>query len=131
MKTVLLVVMTLVFAGCSEDNINKTEQKKEVVKKGVVEAAAVVTQVVEKVATAKTGEDLFIKCAACHGQNAEKAALGKSQVIKGWKTSKTTAALNGYKDGTYGGVMKGLMKGQVTGLSDEDIKTVSGYISEL
>jgi len=75
-----------------------------------------------------SGADIYKKCAACHGVNAEKKALGKSQVIKGWKASKIVAALNGYKDGTYGGAMKGLMKGQVATLSDADMKAVAKYI---
>lgn len=69
-------------------------------------------------------------CAACHGANAEKPALGKSQVIKGWPADKTIAALNGYKDGSYGGAMKGLMKGQVAKLSDADIADLADQISK-
>lgn len=70
-------------------------------------------------------------CAGCHGTNAEKAALGKSQIIKGWSVTKVSDALNGYKAGTYGGVMKTVMKGQASKLSDADIKAVSEYISSL
>lgn len=69
-------------------------------------------------------------CAACHGAKGEKPALGKSQVIKGWPADKTIAALNGYKDGSYGGAMKGLMKGQVTKLSDADIANLADQISK-
>ncbi|HFU76643.1 MAG TPA: c-type cytochrome [Arcobacter sp.] len=71
------------------------------------------------------------KCAGCHGVNGEKAALGKSQIIKGWEASKTIEALNGYKDGTYGGVMKGVMKGQVMSLSDADIEKLAKHIESL
>ena len=59
------------------------------------------------------GATLYKKCAGCHGATGEKKALGKSAVIKGWEAKKTVDALNGYKAGTYGGSMKGLMKGQV------------------
>lgn len=69
-------------------------------------------------------------CAACHGAKGEKPALEKSQVIKGWPADKTIAALNGYKDGSYGGAMKGLMKGQVTKLSDADIANLADQISK-
>ena len=74
------------------------------------------------------GATLFKKCSACHGANAEKKALGKSQIIKGWKASKTVAALKGYKDGTYGGPMKGVMKGQVAALNDAQIESLAKYI---
>ena len=36
----------------------------------------------------------------CHGANGEEAAIGKSDIIKGWAEAKTVTALNGYKAGT-------------------------------
>ena len=87
-----------------------------------------------KAETASTPADpakLYAKCAGCHGQKAEKSALGKSQVIAGWDASKTKDALHGYKNGTYGGPMKGLMKGQVAPLTDADIDALADYISKL
>ena len=75
------------------------------------------------------GESVFKKCMACHGVNAEKKALGKSVIIAGWEAPKTLAALKGYKDGTYGGAMKGLMKGQVAALNDTQMKEVADYIA--
>lgn len=80
---------------------------------------------------ASDGATLYKKCAGCHGLNGEKKALGKSLVIKGWEESKTITALTGYKDGTYGSVMKGLMKGQVASLNDEQIKSLAKYIATL
>ena len=79
--------------------------------------------------SANSGENLFNKCKGCHGVNGEKKALGKSQVIKGWEEKKILEALNGYKNGTYGGAMKGIMKGQVMSLKDEEIKALAKYIS--
>ncbi len=80
---------------------------------------------------AADGAALYKKCAGCHGKSGEKVALGKSQVIQGWEDNKTVKALHGYKDGTYGGAMKGLMKGQVKSLSDEQIKLLAKYIATL
>ena len=77
---------------------------------------------------AASGADVYKKCAGCHGATGEKAALGKSAVIKGWEATKTVAALKGYKDGTYGGPMKGLMKGQVASLDDAKIEAVAKFI---
>jgi len=77
---------------------------------------------------AADGASLYKKCASCHGKNAEKKALGKSAVIKGWEAKKAVDALNGYKAGTYGGAMKGLMKGQVASLNDEQIESIAKYI---
>lgn len=78
---------------------------------------------------AADGAGLYKKCQGCHGVNGEKAALGKSKIIKGWKSEQTVAALKGYKDGTYGGPMKGVMKGQVMALNDEQIKALADYIA--
>ncbi len=78
------------------------------------------------------GAATFAKCAGCHGANGEKAALGKSAIIKGQDAAKTVEQLNGYKAGTlnqHG--MGAVMKGQVAALSDEDIKAVADHIAGL
>lgn len=72
----------------------------------------------------------YAKCVACHGANGEKAALGKSKVIKDMTKADIVTAMKGYKDGSYGGAMKGLMKGQVTGLSDADIEAIANQIGK-
>ena len=71
------------------------------------------------------------KCASCHGQNAEKSALNVSQVIAGWDVAKVTGALEGYRAGTYGGAMKGMMQGQVKPLQEAQIEALALYISKL
>ena len=77
------------------------------------------------------GVSSYKKCAACHGVNGEKVALGKSKVINAMSEKELTDAMNGYKDGTYGGPMKGLMKGQVAKLSADEINSLSAYIVTL
>ena len=67
-------------------------------------------------------------CTGCHGQNFEKAALGKSKIVKDMSKEEIVKALKGYKDGSYGGAMKGLMKGQVASLSDTDIEAIASSI---
>ncbi len=69
--------------------------------------------------------DVYAKCAGCHGQKGEKAALGKSKVISDMSKADIVMALKGYKDGTYGSKMKGLMKSQVTSLSDADMESLA------
>lgn len=78
---------------------------------------------------AADGAALYKKCAACHGASGEKHALGKSKVIKDMSKEELVTAMNGYKDGSYGGPMKALMKGQVASLSDEDTNTLADFIS--
>jgi cytochrome c553 len=70
-------------------------------------------------------------CATCHGAKMEKPALGKSAIIAGWDEAKTVAALKGYKDGTYGGAMKAVMKGQTARLSDADIADLAKQIAAI
>lgn len=105
-----------------ETQKSQTEVKKEIQKR--VEKAK--TEV-----TTPDGAAIYKACASCHGQNAEKQALNKSQIIKGWESKKIVAALKGYKDGTYGGSMKAMMKGQVAKLSDAEIQAIAKHISKL
>lgn len=91
----------------------------------------VVANVEQAINDGLDGELLFKSCASCHGLKAEKEALGKSQVIAGWNKEKTIQALNGYKDGSYGGVMKNIMKGQVATKTDAEIEALATFISNL
>jgi len=89
-------------------------------------------EVVKKVETSsKSGKEIFSVCGGCHGMDGSKSALGRSKIIKGWDAKKVVNALHGYKAGTYGGSMKGLMKGQVLKLNESEINTVAHYVSGL
>jgi cytochrome c len=137
-----LSLVAVSFTACGEDNKpaetpapaveTKAETPAPAAEPKAETPAPVAAPAVENTASAAPdGKALFAKCAACHGQNAEKSALGKSQVIAGWDVAKIETALNGYKDGSYGGAMKGLMKGQVATLSDADVKALAEYVSGL
>jgi len=102
---------------------NEVSTSVEVVKESVPQELVAVK--------AADGAKLFRACSGCHGVNGEKKALGKSQVIQGWSEDKTLAALKGYKDGSYGGAMKGVMKGQASKLSDAEIEALAEYIASL
>ncbi len=69
-------------------------------------------------------------CKGCHGQNWEKSAMGKAKVVKNMSKSEIIGALKGYKNGTYGGAMKGLMKAQVAKLSEGDINALAAKIKK-
>lgn len=79
---------------------------------------------------AEDGAALYKKCATCHGMQGEKSALGKSKIIKDLCVADVITALKGYKDGTYGGPMKGVMKGQSSPLSDAQIEAIAVYIAK-
>jgi cytochrome c553 len=81
---------------------------------------------------AADGATLFKKCAACHGQKAEKHALGKSDVIAGWDVKTIVTDLKGYKAGTLNKKgMGAVMKGQMASFSDADMEAVAAYIHGL
>ena len=69
-------------------------------------------------------------CAACHGQSFEKHALGKSKIVKDMTHTQIATALKGYKTGSYGGAMKGLMKGQVGKYSDADLEAFAQTVGK-
>ncbi|WP_353663187.1 c-type cytochrome [Hydrogenimonas sp. SS33] len=78
------------------------------------------------------GAALFKKCAGCHGAKGEKKALGKSAVIGGMDVATLEKDLHGYKAGTLNKHGMGmLMKGQVAGLNDAQIKELAEYIHGL
>jgi len=69
-------------------------------------------------------------CVSCHGAHFEKHALGKSKVVADMTHAEIATALKGYKHGTYGGPMKGLMKGQVAKYSDADLDAFAHTIGK-
>ena len=69
-------------------------------------------------------------CKGCHGQAWEKKALGKSLVVADMTHAEIAKSLKGYKAGTYGGPMKGLMKGQVAKYSDADLDAFSATVGK-
>ena len=107
----------------SETTLNDAKEK-------IKEVTAPIIKKVQEVTKTTDASILYKKCSGCHGQNAEKKALNKSAVIKDWDASKIAEALNGYKNGTYGGPMKGLMVGQVRSLSADDIKAIADKIGK-
>ncbi len=82
--------------------------------------------------SAADGKTLYKKCATCHGLKGEKQAMGKSEVIAGWKADQTLEALKGYKAGTRNTKgMGALMKGQVAAMNDKDMKALAKHIAAL
>jgi len=67
-------------------------------------------------------------CAGCHGQHFEKAAMGKSKIVKDMSLKEIVNALKGYKAGTYGQSMKQMMVNQVKNVKDSDIEAMSMLI---
>jgi cytochrome c553 len=70
----------------------------------------------------------YDKCVTCHGANGEKAAMGKSKIIKDMTKADFVSALKGYKDGTYGGATKGLMTAQVKDMDEATMNEIAATI---
>ena len=98
--------------------------------KKVIIVLSVVLGLWSSATAAEDGAALYKKCASCHGAAGEKPALGKSKIIKDMSAAQITTALKGYKDGSYGGAQKALMKGQVASLNDAQIAAISAHISK-
>lgn len=64
-------------------------------------------------------------CTGCHGTALEKKAMKVSKIVSEMKKADIVTALKGYKDGSYGGAMKAVMKGFSTKLSDADINAIA------
>lgn len=62
-------------------------------------------------------------CKGCHGVDFEKAALGVSKIVMNMSKSEVSAALIGYKNGTYGGPMKNMMKSHVINYTNKELST--------
>ena len=79
--------------------------------------------------TTASGASIAV-CKGCHGQQWEKSAMSKAKVVKNMSKAQIIKALKGYKNGTYGGAMKGLMTAQVKSLSVADIKALAAKIKK-
>ncbi len=69
-------------------------------------------------------------CKGCHGQQWEKSAMKKAKVLKTMSKAQIIKALKGYKDGSYGGTLKGIMKAQASNLSTADIENIATKIKK-
>ena len=137
--------LTILFLTACTDEADSTKTKSTIVDhkidaikeaKQSVAATNEKTQTVQSVTATQTqsvnASGLYtLKCASCHGTNAQKKALNTSADISQWDTQKIQNALQGYKNGTYGGKMKAIMQAQSKPLSDEEIKQLSEYITTL
>ncbi len=72
----------------------------------------------------------YATCKACHGTKGEVNTMSKEMIPANLTKAEVEKALHGYKDGTYGGATKGLMKAQVAKLTDDEIKALAEYIGK-
>lgn len=122
MKKSLFISLALaacVSMGFAEDNATKANATAEV-------ASAGFSGDVDK------GADIFKKCVACHGAKAEKSYLNKIPVLTTLDPAEMVENMKKYKAGELNVFKMGaVMKGQMAGLSEEDMKNVVAYIQTL
>lgn len=78
----------------------------------------------------RKGKPLYSRCMGCHGAKGEKKALGKSNIIKNVRPAVLVKRMKGYLNGTYGGPLRGVCKGQMVRLSEPDMKAIAAYIGK-
>lgn len=113
-----------------KDNVvsKVSDVKQEVAQK----SSQVASSVAAVVTPAPSGKDIYTKtCTSCHGANGNLKALNVSKIIKDLSKEELEHALMGYKDGSYGGAMKGVMQGQVATLNAKQLESLVEYIATL
>ena len=71
-------------------------------------------------------------CISCHGAQGEKPPLGMANaIIAGQSEEELAKKLQGYKNGSYGGMKRSSMARFAVNMTDEQTATVSKYISEM
>ena len=75
----------------------------------------------------------YATCKACHGVKGEinVTTQSKSFVPANQTKENIVKALNGYKDGSYGGAMKAIMKPHVEKKSDAELEALASLISKM
>lgn len=151
MKSFISIACALFILGCSNDSAptETSAPTPAVVEENITTATptptenttpaeqSTVTPATEPTPVAKTPEVTNVdggalyasKCLSCHGAKAEKAALGKSQIIATLSEGQIKDALKGYQAGTYGKEMKAVMQGQAKALNDAQIDALAKHIS--
>ena len=81
--------------------------------------------------TIRSGESIYVEnCKSWHGDDGKRQALSRSGVIAG--SSSVELQLQAYRAGTLNKFgMGSVMKGNVSRLSDAEIKAVSDYVAGL
>ena len=130
-KLLIATSVTALFLGGCLDSATGESQREANGDTSMLKVEKVVEKkadapVADKSATAQkaSGGVDVAACAGCHGASFEKKAMGVSKIVSEMSGADIVAALKGYKDGTYGGGMKALMKGQVAGLDDAAMEEI-------
>ena len=135
MRSLILVTLTAVLAGCGVDTVdNRADlsqaQRADIAKNiasfstAKVEGQVIQVAVVEELA----GKAKYGACAACHGN---KGQGGIGPMLAGQSAEYIVGRLTAYRAGETVGAQSSLMWGQAAGLSDTDIQNLAEYTASL
>ena len=151
MKKWLLIAIATAFVACGDDKVAESSTQNNADSTKIAESSA--ESNLEKTApntadsappaqnanlakvaesSAKTPQDLYKKCIACHGEKGDKVAPGSAGSVLIADLSKETliADLKGYRAKTLSkGGTAAIMYLQANGLSDADIEALGEYIT--
>ncbi|WP_319542436.1 c-type cytochrome [uncultured Pseudodesulfovibrio sp.] len=71
------------------------------------------------------------RCAKCHKDGTESSKAGGGVVLKGQSSGEISMKMNGYADGSYGGMKKKTMIRIASQLEAQEIKAVAEYIGSM
>ena len=120
-NTSIALVSLVILSGCGSNNSEETSNSNN----------TTTSQINNTYTQNAEAAVLYEQCQPCHGQNAERNALGHSSIIANFEKQDIINAINGYKNGTrdiHG--FGSLMKGQVNELSEYQITILSDYIAQ-
>lgn len=108
-KSILLIsTICLLFSACGD----KKESSKIVKQKDI-------------------SKKLFTQCSKCHGKLAQNHAMGKSKIMRDLSKEEIISAIKGYRNGTYGKLMKSTKKQTFAHFTDRQIEQLATYIKTL
>ena len=120
-NTSVTLVSFILLSGCGSNNSEETSSSNNTTPSTVNNTYAQNTEAAV----------LYEQCQPCHGQNAERNALGHSSIIANFEKQDIINAINGYRNGTrdiHG--FGGLMEDQVDELSEYQVTILSDYIAQ-
>lgn len=130
---ILTFVSMFLFISCSSED--KKDVKELAVKEEVVAQEEFVDEKVEEtisediIVVVKDGKTLYKSCSSCHGLKGDAKALGVSKPINDYSKEELLTIFKGYKDGTYGGEFKTIMKAHIDARSEQELELLADYIS--
>lgn len=115
---IVFIIMSIIFAVSSQTDLNIINIEKE--------------KVLNKESRLKYEYNALSEgaCMGCHGETWDKIALSKSRNVSKLTAKEIADALIGYKNGTYGGDMRDLMRAQLEKYTDQELMAFANTLAK-